>query len=699
MARNQVYDGATWVPLDLPYNRVMGELDETPRFIAGNNTFVSLGGKCVKRPGLKKVADACKSTGRIPERLWIYETLDNPPYVYVLGSFYNSVTGKYQLEYIRLDAAIPAWTSAGTLRGLDKSRVPHEAVVKRGRVYIKGFPAAADDTEKLGSVQFDGTGGVVTVSLWGLLGPTSPTALSNPAGWPASTHSVTVNIGWKYTYAYVTRTGQISNRAPLQTNPDKNPSVSGPFSSKIPQVTITGHSDTANVPYINVYRTTDGGGTFFFLKQVANPGAGTFLFEDKYLESGAGGGTFNDPLPDADLDTTQVAPTTVSNSPPPSVAAPKVIGVDTIEYSTPVVEYAGRLWFAIGQYLYFSALEEINDGVGEESWPAGTRAGNFFRFQYPVMNLGATADALYVFTLQATYRITGNSKETFAPRPFLAQVGAPYGHPRSAISLGEQVVWLTQDYRIAMAGPSGFTILSDPLFTDLTDAVAGLGKIQLLYWAELDKEFLVVFSHRPDTPTESRQWVYDLKKSTLVRSDFWNTPWTMKSVCAVSGRLYQNVSNRRLVVAVSDGTDATLAYMDPTGRTGQDFTPDGENEGFTFYFNTSLISVPVGNHVNSTRKPGLTGPVCHYIVLDRSLFPGDTDPSVYYFRDDFWTDPVQTKDAVQPWRRPDSKAYRTLMYPVVRAGQRFAVKVQKVNSSELFELHTLSLIWNPEGGA
>ena len=68
--------------------------------------------------------------------------------------------------------------------------------------------------------------------------------------WDASDHKVDVNWYWRYSYEIETVTGQISNRAPVQTNIDKLPSSSGPFFDLIPKLTVTGPNDTTNFPYL-----------------------------------------------------------------------------------------------------------------------------------------------------------------------------------------------------------------------------------------------------------------------------------------------------------------------------------------------------------------------------------------------------------------------------------------------------------------
>jgi len=83
--------------------------------------------------------------------------------------------------------------------------------------------------------------------------------------WDAADHKVDVNLGWKYAFAYVSVTGQVSNRSDVEYNPDLMPSNTGPFYDLIPKIGLTLDSwfygDTTTYPYLNMYRTTDGGGS------------------------------------------------------------------------------------------------------------------------------------------------------------------------------------------------------------------------------------------------------------------------------------------------------------------------------------------------------------------------------------------------------------------------------------------------------
>lgn len=776
MSLNTQWDSLQLQPLDLPYDRIQAELNTDPRIFRGANSFVSLGGKMCKRPGTISIDNT--EINKRCDRLWLYETLESPPKVYFIGSFYNSTNGRWQLYYNRL-ASVTGWTAIPTLRDSQLSVYPHELVVSRGLAYIKSFPSSGS-TEKLGTIIFDGSGSSTPTSKpWGLLGPTEPAAIVGattrlsaqittttattinvvsdtgfPAvsfdiqidfeqmtvtsglpgtawtvtrgangttasihdtnavviwrDWDLSDHKVDVNWYWRYTYCWKTITGQISNRAPVQTNIDKLPSSTGPFFDLIPKITYTGVADTANIPTIVIERTTDGGGTYWKLKEIANPGSGLHEFEDKYLETGVGGGTFADPIPDDVINTAVQAPSLTTNSPPPTVLDPLVTGTDTPQHSTSIVSYSGRLWYAIGNVLFFSGDEEIADGIPEECWPSGFK-GNFFRFQYPVTNIQPTADSLYVFTLQATYQITGTNLETFSARPIFENIGHPYGHPRAVTRWNDIVGFLTHDFRVAVITNSDAAVVSDPLYTDLVDhSNLNQAVFDFKYWGDIDKELLVVNGIVSSDTNLSKQWCFDLKKSKRPSNfqdfkPFWHTPWSIRSSSQVSGRINENTAQRRMVFFIwnNDEELGSLVYLDPTNRTGTDYVPGSEegsgNVGFDFDIETNQFQVPSGDHVNTLRVGGIT-PVVYGYLYDRTLFAGDTDPANYIYLDDFWTDPIPLL-VKPPWRIHLPKAYKTVFCPVQKVAQHCAIKIQKIQSTELFEMQNLTLIFNPDAGS
>lgn len=765
MSHNVSWDALEFDKLDFPYNRIEAELSEEPRFIRGLNASVSLGGKLCKRNGNLPLTNTYLAGYRI-DRLWLYETQENPPKVYIMASMFNTVLASWSMWYNRQSAATPAWTLIPNLRQVNASTRAHEAVSSRGLFYIKGYPTAASG-EKLGSVIFDGSATGPRTQYWGLLAPTVPAALVGAVtkstadlslvgltlnvvtstgfpvapfniqvdyermtvtsigggtnwtvtraiegttaavhatnsiviwrNWSASDHQIDVNVGWAYTYAYKTSTGQVSSRAPMETNPDKLPSRTGPFQDLIPKFTLTGQADTTNIPTILVFRSTDGGGTFYQLEEITNTGAGSITYLDDSLESGSAGGTFNDPLPDTELDQADRAPTLITNNPPPTVISPEVVGTDTPDPTTPLAGYAARLWFGIGNILFFSGQEEITIGIPEECWPSGT-FGNFFRFQYPITNIAATSTALYIFTLTATYELTGTNLETFNVKPLFDNLGHPYGHPRAIARYEDTVVFLTQDFRVALLEDSQMTVISDPLYTDLVDAMNQGAEFDIKVWGDLEKEWIVVAAHNQGDSLRSLQWIFDVKKTKLSKGPFWYPPWNMRISAMASGRIVENSGQRRLTFAMYEPASSgstCLVRMDPTGRTGADYFVT-ENVGYIFSACTNLFMVPPGNHVNSLRKPGIT-PTVYAISLDRLLFSGDTDPTIYYYIDDLWSDPL-TLTLEDPARVPFPKQYKTCIGGVHEVAQHVAVEFVKLESEELFESQNLIVVWNPDAG-
>jgi hypothetical protein len=121
--------------------------------------------------------------------------------------------------------------------------------------------------------------------------------------------------------------------------------------------TQVGDTGTATFASLEVYRTADGGGIWYYAGAIINPGAGNAW-------------QFVDVIPDIDLTTDLVAPISHLNDPPVgqpgSIAAPSIPG-------TVLAYWQGRLWMASGQYLYFDAGIDCLNGDPHQSWPPANR--------------------------------------------------------------------------------------------------------------------------------------------------------------------------------------------------------------------------------------------------------------------------------------------------------------------------------------
>lgn len=559
------------------------------------------------------------------------------------------------------------------------------------------------DYEQVNCTALAGTTYTVTRAMNGTVA--SPHAAGTIAiyrNWVASAHPITVNFGWEYSYCYKTITGQYSNRAPVQTNPDAAPSSSGPFFNLVPQILVQGLADTTNFPTIAILRKTDGGGTWYILDEVTNTGAGSIAYTDNKLASGAGNA---DPQPDTILSQPfrGFAPSLTSNSPPPSVIAPSVVGVDTPVRCSPLAYYAGRIWYIIGNILVGSSQEELNVGIGEESFSSGIK-GLFFRLQHQGINLQATKNGLFVFTTNETFVLIGTNLQTFTMIPFQAGYGMPYGHPRAITRFGDNVAFLTHDYRIALMNENQIRIISDSLYTDIIDAIAAGGEIDIKYWADIDKQWLVVASHH-NTPSLSRQWVFDINRTLgeevssleAKTDDFWFVPWTYPSTCLASGRILEANTRRKLILANYAGGNSALAILDSTFSVYTDWTATSAFTNFDCSGTTSMFRVPAGDHVNKLRGPYLT-PILYSLIVDRTSFAGDTDPDIFVYMDDLWTTPQPTSSGSDPASRSQSLGYKTTEYGINQACQRAAFKFQKNGLNEGFELQQMQIVYNADSG-
>jgi hypothetical protein len=705
------------------------------------------------------------------DRLWLYQTLDNPPKLYLIASMYRFSTGFWELWYQRLSSSPGTWTIFPSLRSINSSQRAHEGVPARGKFYAKGYPNIST-TETLGTVQFDGSPGTPTVRVWGALGPTIParirgaitystgaindstTALTvspaaGPAGfpatpftaqldyeqvtvtsiggggnwtivraqngttaashangtlvlwrnWTASAHQVTVNLFWRYSYCYKTVTGQYTNRAPEETNPDLLPNSTGAFTDLCPEITIQGHADTTNFPTIVVLRTCDGGGTYFTLEEIPNTGAGNISYRDDSLGSGSSGLTQNDPIPDVVLNTFAQTPNLTSNSPPPSVIAPGVIGVNQIEPSTPCVYYASRIWYGMGNLVFYSANEELPIGVPEESFPSGL-TGNFYRFQDPVTNLVDTGDALFIMTLKGAYIITGTTKDTFNLRPIYDQMGHPYNNSRAVVRYKNSIAFLTNDYKVATIIESNEPeFISDPLESDLVDEIVADAEVDMKYWADLDKEWMVVFSHRKDDTSLSRQRMYNTKLAKNHNKPFWATPWDIPTTAAVAGRASEDTSQTKLIMALFDNDTNTTRFVELDLAAFTDDAPAGER-GYGYHFTTHLQQNPAGNHLNNLAVDSQVSDL-NTMILERKVFDDEADPELVYYLDDTWTDPITPPAANGPPRREQSKGYKTLYFQVNTVCNRAAVTISSPDDQDDVpaQIETLTWVFQPGGGA
>lgn len=498
--------------------------------------------------------------------------------------------------------------------------------------------------------------------------------------WSASDHKVDVQYGWKYAFAYVSVTGQISNRSDVEYNPDLMPSNTGPFYDLCPKVDISldswFYNDTTTYPYLNIYRTTDGGGTFYFLEQVANPGTSTYEYEDDSFGTGSSSTTYNDPVPDLKLDTARYAPSLTSNSVPPSVNPPLVVGTDTPSESCyAMVTYASRTWIAIDHYLHFSSREETRDGIGEECFPSGN-LGNFFILDAGIVGMAATKEALYVITSNDVWKIVGKTVDTFSADKIAFGMGG-YTAENCAIAYRDNVAFVTKEGEFAVIENDKVRIISKPLVEVLT-AVSEI-TFNLNYYRDKRYEWLIFSNDSSTGGGDSDQalteyFIYDILRSEKTGTDFWHPMWVTRT-CATLAARTSRTETTGLFGAITriDGTDYTCAIKFVSDATGQRFDRVIQSGGtlttaaFTATIDFGAVRCPAGNHVNALNLPAKD--VNYYgttaLWATNSSIPLHVQPTFTVYHDNDRDTAISASSESEPRIQVDTTndTYTAVFYP------------------------------------
>lgn len=656
--------------LVLPFDAQTKELADGNRIVAGSNTYITMGGKIAQAPGLNDTGlTGYTITGRV-DRVVSYETVEATPHVYLLASVYNGST--WSVKYINLDAGSPAWTSIGSTRGVDASIMPHEFVVAGGKVYIR-FSAS---TQQAGVV-VDGTAGTISVTGWGIVRPANAPTLS---GLFAGGTAVTF-FGWRYAYAYVNSTKEhISSRSPASV-------IAGPISSQVPRITGAYTTDTT-VTHIDIYRTTDGAGTFYKLDRIANNTAGgTFTYNDNTSSLAAG-----NPKDDSELDTRNLAPSEVSNHEVPRDATNS--NPTFPDQSTGLEYFARRIWFGIGNKLFFTGREEINNGVPEECFPDPYGLnGGVYVLRGRLRQVKAARRALYVNTSNETMILAGQDLtnfliDTHAPDLNGASLVLPGDAAHAVAAFRDSFFFLTGDYQIySVTGAEEPVLISGPLGTQLADTIrlgasANRIRVEFTVITRDSLNWLIVNVADNTNSSANRQFVYDLNRK------IWFTPWTKPIQSFTFGQLKQDPT-RYLIAFTYNGTTSKLAVLDFTylSDLGTNFTPT---------VTIALTSIPAGNHINELRKWALS-PILSYFILERTKFVSDTDPTLAYRLDEFSGSTTSATGYDPPYLAQHSSYYEK-WYPVQMVCKRAQLTITGTGGQQL-ELQNIGFVFQPEAGA
>jgi hypothetical protein len=261
----------------------------------------------------------------------------------------------------------------------------------KGRIYAFSYES------RLGNDQYNYLPGTII--------PAYPSAVWNapPPDWPSALGAPT-GAG----------TGHISTASQIYTITGANPGAAVTLN-------IPGSTDP-QVDTIVIWRSLDGGSTLFFLTEVPN--------KLPYQ-------TVVDIQPDTTINQFIEAPIADANDPPPAGFLP-------------MAYHFGRIWGAVGNFVYASGGPDVVVGVGNESFDPE----DFFEFPSPVTKIVPTATGIYVFLTNAIYAILGGPVfSTFFPTPAVPGVGLL--HYNALDVHGANIFLFSADRQFLSLDPSG----------------------------------------------------------------------------------------------------------------------------------------------------------------------------------------------------------------------------------------------------
>jgi hypothetical protein len=201
--------------------------------------------------------------------------------------------------------------------------------------------------------------------------------------------------------------------------------------------------------------------------------------------------------------------------------------------------------------------------------------------------------------------------------------------------------------------------------------------------------WLVVLLVNKTTSASTVVLIYDISQN------LWNSPWTIRGAAMVAGQYKESDTQKKLVFFTWNAQAETpigyLALLDTAICT--------DSPSATAYVvdaTINLVGVPAGNHINMLRKWAAT-PMISYLVVERTKFASDTEPTVEYRLDEF-SGTLTTGTAFAPPFSAQHSSYYVMYYPINKAAQRVQVKLSKTAVNHFFEWQNLGFVFDPEAG-
>lgn len=491
------------------------------------------------------------------------------------------------------------------------------------------FPASATFHLDAAQITISKTGGpVVTVS--------------------GSAGSMTATAGYQYVFCYGnSTTGHISSPTPVSAS-------TGVFTSKASVgVAVTASTD-AQVNQIRVFRTTDGGGGIYY-ELPNSPFANTTT-------------SVTDAAADANLNINSLSPTSGFNDPPPAFQG--------------MVYFSGRIWGFTGNKVWFSGLEEINQGVPEESFPSGAQ-GNFWAFDEPVQGLGVAGigqdQTLAIFCGGRLYGIQGNTLDTF--RRFLVSNRRGCRN-RAAISmLGGMCAWLDSAGQVWASDGSTLQELSQDIRPDISGVTQA--NCSLTFHTQGRFHWLVL-------STGTKLYVYDIDLEQ------WMPPWVFSAQYVFSGEtstgnyeLLAATTTKALKMSTTNYNDNGSTYAPVIKTNLMSVVPD-------FGKRFSTVAMGIYNEPTRTGVPWYFQITNNGQVLSDVLICNDEDPAVATYV----TIAAGLQSTETTYNRTNGSTLKQLIYPVSAgpAARWIGLKIVMAPKDQADNIYEIFMAYKGLGG-
>lgn len=238
----------------------------------------------------------------------------------------------------------------------------------------------------------------------------------------------TFDGGWSYAIALVnTLTDTVSNAGPVTAYTGSFLGASG--------VTLTGGLPSVIDPqadYVAIFRTKDGGATYYLIPGTENQNTPYTLPLSQYLSSG-----YVDTTADANLNTFISPALNQENSPPPS-------GIINLTF------HLNRIFGSVGNVVVWSSGPDAPVGNGNE----GFSPSNSATFPSLVKRIVPTSIGAMIFTVSDIYLIAGKGTESspLFPQPYVPGVGL-LSYNALAVN-GTLIFLVTSDGQFVQVDPS-----------------------------------------------------------------------------------------------------------------------------------------------------------------------------------------------------------------------------------------------------